>query len=183
MNTLQENRYSLAKLYKGVGVEVGVADGWFSKIILANDHVDRLVGVDPYMPLVGYWDYRRRATFEGMESHMQAAVKPFGDRFELMRMTSEVAVNEFIDDSLDFVFIDANHGLEYAFFDIVAWTRKIKPGGVVSGHDYVRLKIKDETDSERRFGVVGAVQLYCQYYKRDYTVWRGERHPSWSFIK
>lgn len=183
MEVNYNDRHALAKLYKGTGAEIGVADGWYSKIILANDNVDKLIGVDPYTPLVGYKDYRRHARFDMMLEHMQAAVAPYGDRFELMRMTSELAVNEFEDNSLDFVFIDANHGLEYVFFDIVAWTRKVKPGGIVTGHDYIRLDIKDETDNERRFGVVGAVQLYCGYYKKDFTVWRGERHPSWSFIK
>lgn len=38
--------------------------------------------------------------------------------------------------SLDFVYIDANHQYDKVNSDIEAWKTKIKPGGIISGHDY-----------------------------------------------
>lgn len=50
--------------------------------------------------------------------------------------------------SLDFVFIDASHDYESVKADIAAWTPKVKPGGMVLGHDW---------NPERFPGVIQAV--------------------------
>ena len=39
------------------------------------------------------------------------------------------------DDSVDLVFIDANHSYEYVKNDIIDYKPKIKLGGLLSGHD------------------------------------------------
>lgn len=54
---------------------------------------------------------------------------------------SHKAADRFEDKSVDFVFIDASH--EYVDFkmDMQAWLPKIKPGGMISGHDYGRLGV------------------------------------------
>lgn len=46
------------------------------------------------------------------------------------------------DESLDFVFIDADHSFPAVTTDINAWTPKVKRGGIIGGHDY------DNKDSE-----------------------------------
>lgn len=38
--------------------------------------------------------------------------------------------------SLDFVFIDANHVYEAVRDDLQAWFPKVKTGGIIAGHDY-----------------------------------------------
>ena len=53
-----------------------------------------------------------------------------------MRTTSLEASEQFEDDSLDFVFIDASHEYEDVKRDICAWLPKVKVGGVLAGHDY-----------------------------------------------
>ena len=53
-----------------------------------------------------------------------------------IRMDSVEASKLYDDQSLDFVFIDGNH-LYYAVkADIEHWLPKIKPGGVIAGHDW-----------------------------------------------
>lgn len=42
----------------------------------------------------------------------------------------------FPDNSLDFLFLDAGHESDDVRSDLQAWVRKVKPGGIVAGHDY-----------------------------------------------
>ena len=59
---------------------------------------------------------------------------------------------EFIpDESLDIVFIDANHAYSHAIRDIKTYMKKVKPGGIISGHDLDRWEnfIFTDEDYER----------------------------------
>lgn len=51
---------------------------------------------------------------------------------------STEAAARFQDKSLDFVWIDGNHEYDAVKADISAWLPKIKPGGVLAGHDYFK---------------------------------------------
>jgi hypothetical protein len=63
--------------------------------------------------------------------------------------------------------------------DIIGWSRKVKPGGIISGHDYVRRKGQDEF-----YAVVQAVNDYCEAAGiKTLNVCRGEDVPSWWFVK
>jgi hypothetical protein len=55
---------------------------------------------------------------------------------EFIKAFSMDAVKNFKDNSLDFVFIDGNHTFEYAINDIAEWGKKVRPGGIISGHDF-----------------------------------------------
>jgi len=59
----------------------------------------------------------------------------------------EAAAN-FEDESLDFVFIDAGHDYDEVIKDIEAWLPKIKPNGIISGHDYANTNcgVKEAVD-------------------------------------
>ena len=54
-----------------------------------------------------------------------------------MNMTSEEASKHFEDGFFDGVYIDARHEYEYVKHDIELWLPKVKPGGVLCGHDYI----------------------------------------------
>lgn len=43
---------------------------------------------------------------------------------------------DFEDESIDFIFIDANHTYEFVKKDIAAYLPKMKKGGIMAGHDY-----------------------------------------------
>ena len=53
-----------------------------------------------------------------------------------VRLPSSVAVQLYEDRSLDLVFIDASHEYQDVRADVLAWRPKIKPGGILAGHDY-----------------------------------------------
>jgi len=57
-------------------------------------------------------------------------------KFIPIRKHSIQAVKEFEDEVISFLFIDAGHSYEDISQDIKLWYPKIKPGGIISGHDY-----------------------------------------------
>lgn len=63
------------------------------------------------------------------------------DRVRVIVSDSAEAAGRFADGSVDFVFIDADHSYEAVKRDIAAWRPKVKPGGVIAGHDRVRVGV------------------------------------------
>lgn len=53
-----------------------------------------------------------------------------------LRMASPEAAEHFDNHSLEFVYIDADHSFDAVWADIAAWLPKVKPGGILAGHDF-----------------------------------------------
>lgn len=68
--------------------------------------------------------------------HFLENMKPVAGHFNPIKMTSVEAAKLYPDQSLDFVFIDAAHDYDNVKADVMAWLPKIKPGGVLAGHDW-----------------------------------------------
>lgn len=64
-------------------------------------------------------------------------IEPVKDIIKPIRKTSVEASKDFEDNSLDLVFIDANHTYEAVKEDILHWLPKVKTNGIMAGHDYV----------------------------------------------
>ena len=77
-------------------------------------------------------------THDGEETfqRFRENVEPVADRIEIVRKSSLAAAASFQDVSCDFVFIDASHDYEDVCEDLRAWYPKVKPGGILAGHDY-----------------------------------------------
>lgn len=64
------------------------------------------------------------------------------DVVRLIQSDSAEAAACFVPDSLDFVFIDADHSYQGVSRDIAAWRPKVKAGGIVAGHDRIQDGVK-----------------------------------------
>ncbi len=112
------------------GAEIGVYRGWTSEKLLAQrPNLCTLYLVDS-------WQGRREPSKEEAERRTGSAA----DRRCVLHMDSLVAATKVEDGSLDFVFIDADHSYEAVRADIRAWLPKLKPGGLLCGHDYLHPK-------------------------------------------
>ena len=106
-----------------VGAEIGVLKGQFLKNLCKEF---KMFGIDPWDDYDGYNDYKG-GDFSGYEKTARDKVKNF--ECDIIKKTSMDAVEDFKDESLDFVFIDGNHTLEFVIEDIAAWSKKVKRGG------------------------------------------------------
>jgi len=121
-----------------VGAEIGVLEGTYSEILCQNNPGVKLYAIDPWKRHRGYRDYVRNSTFSNAHEKAQKTLAQYN--CEILRMFSMDAVKQFDDESLDFVYIDGNHDFENVTNDVSAWLEKIKVGGVIAGHDYVKHK-------------------------------------------
>ena len=76
--------------------------------------------------------FKEKTIYETFLSNME----PVKDHFTPIRETSVDASKLYEDESLDFVFIDANHDYEPVLADVLSWLPKVKKGGIMAGHDW-----------------------------------------------
>ena len=119
-----------------VGAEIGVEKGVYSETICKAIPDVTLYSIDPW---ITYKGYREHVSQEQMDLMYQSTYNRLkGYQCFVIRDFSESAFSKFADRSLDFVYIDGNHDFLHVTQDIINWSKKVKVGGIISGHDYVR---------------------------------------------
>lgn len=176
---LDETRLDLAILFEGTGVEIGVAEGWFSSKVMELGRVKKMYGVDPYTPHQGYRDYTRETTYNRLRTNAHARLDKYPN-YEFIEEFSTGAVKRFDGNSLDFVYIDGDHSYEAVTEDITEWIKKVKPGGIIAGDDYIR-----SNRDKRFYDVIRAVDEYCIHNNIPelFLFHRGRNPTNWMFYK
>ncbi len=181
MRTLNiSRRVGLIEMFKDFeyknGVEVGTDRGQYARDICSRMPFVKLYTIDPYFPFIEGDEVKDEQEMEKRYQHALKLLEPYPN-CELVRTTSMIAVKSFEDNSLDFVFIDGNHLYEFVKEDIEEWSKKVRKGGIVAGHDYVESK-------ERRYGIVQAVNEYAEKNGIEITLLKkGGFVTCWLFIK
>jgi hypothetical protein len=141
------------------GAELGVSHGRFSSYLCSLMEDMRMIAIDlweeqpqnaksadpgaeTFLRQDGWFHSEK---LENLKKHVETH---FPGRIDIRRSHSVEAAKGVQDETLDFVFIDADHTYEGCLADILAWTPKVKFGGMISGHDY----------SDRWPGVMKAVK-------------------------
>src|SRR3990172_1649083 len=144
-------RQDLAQVFADLnymrGAEIGVAEGRYSEVLLRTVPGLELLCIDP-------WIAYERISQELCDGRYRQAVErltPYAITF--MRMPSMDAVREILEESLDFVYIDGRHEFDWVMLDIIEWSKRVRKGGIVSGHDFFHFY---------RAGVVDAVLAYTR---------------------
>ena len=142
IQVLGMNRASLARLFTRfgyrTGVEVGTLAGEYADVLCRSNPRMKLYCVDPYEAYVGYVRYHTQRNLD--DSFKQAKKRLKRQNVEFIKEYSVEAAKQFERESVDFVYIDGAHDFRNVVDDIDSWYLKIKVGGIISGHDYIRRK-------------------------------------------
>lgn len=110
-----------------VGAEIGVHMGNNAEDILKNLNIKKLYLIDS-------WQGMYAKLFEAVHNKFN------GDKRVCLIRASSVEAGKLITESLDFAYIDADHSCKAVMQDLHIWTKKVKLGGFVCGHDYTRIR-------------------------------------------
>jgi len=153
-----------------IGIELGVAQGVFSKMMVKSKKFSEFYGVDMYADHI-----------HNTEEY-KVALKSIGllSNYKLLRMTFDDALDLFDDNFFDFIYIDGfAHTGEEGGVTLEKWYQKLKIGGILAGDDYhmdwplVMWAVNhfaSQIDSEVSLTENIGESEYCQY-------------PSWSLKK
>ena len=127
-----------------IGCEIGVHTGDTSIVLLEGlPTIKKYHAIDPWESYIKYdgKKYRKPGhkyikSWSKALRHFKSRIKKFGKKIIVHQMTSVEASKKIEDESLDWVFIDANHDYEYIKENLEIWSKKVKSGGIISGHDY-----------------------------------------------
>jgi hypothetical protein len=112
---------------------------------------------------------------DGFYAEAHARLAEFGSRANIIRAASVETAAGFKDHSIDVVYIDGNHTLPYVIADVHAWAPKVRPGGMVCGHDYGRRSVGH---------VKEAVMTWtARYGIAPWFVFTKDRSWTWGFVK
>lgn len=134
----------------GIVAEAGVDHGDFSARIIEITRPTRL-------HLIDVWSSRRYHS--GLEDFVR-------ERFSRELTTGLVRIDlglstdvlpRFPDAYFDWIYIDTDHGYAVTAAELEIARTKVKPGGIIAGHDYVT----GNWDGGVRYGVVEAVHEFC----------------------
>lgn len=140
-----KNRIELARYFNKLGLKIGAEIG-VSAGVNAENFCREIPGLTLYC--VDSWE-----GVKGELRYQKARIRLQKYYVTFIKKTSMDAVKGFDNNSLDFVFIDANHKFDFVMEDIIEWSKKVRPGGVVSGHDYYH-------SPSGRINVIPAVDAY-----------------------
>lgn len=124
----------------GVFVEIGCWKGRSTSFIgkICNENGTRLVCVD-------HWNgskdglqprYEAALATENVEQTFRANMATLGITVEVLAKPSLEAIADFAPGSVDRVFLDGSHDGPSVAADLEAWSTRLKPDGILAGHDY-----------------------------------------------
>lgn len=163
----------------GVGAEIGVAQGDFSAAIMAAAEPSALHLIDPWSHLEAGSDLLGSAELlagqgkdgtgaapeavpENSDGHAtySKVVERFAaePRVHVHRQYSYRIASQFPAGHFDFVYLDGNHTYEFVLRDLEDFAAKLKPGGLLFGHDY----FEDAFARKENYGVIDAVSAFVK---------------------
>lgn len=160
----REDIYKLIENKTGIAVEVGVQFGRNLKNLCKN-YSGMVYGVDIWRDV-------------GAEEEALKWLKDNNNKVLVTGKSVDIA-KTYTNESLDFVYIDADHSYDNVKADFEAWYPKVRKGGLVMGHDY---GLNGDCEDVKKY----IDELISKGWKFDFTdgdFFEGRPYQSWYFIK
>jgi len=135
------SRAELAKVFAKLGFVKGAQVGMWN-----DNYAKTLCELNPKLQLFG------------IDVANKVARKEIPSNCKIVRMSSIDAAKKFVDASLDFVYIDTNQDYVSSTNDLDAWSKKVRPGGIIAGHDFFAYRAK--TNLHTREALISYVNAY-----------------------
>ncbi|UUX49800.1 class I SAM-dependent methyltransferase [Nisaea acidiphila] len=149
----------------GAAIEIGVAEGVFSSVILRAAQPGQLNLVDPWVHQADpdYAPDKNNVDDETNESRYRGVLEKFsqeiaGGTVQVHRGFSRDVLPGFPDESFDWAYVDAMHTRDAVLADLRLVWPKVKADGFVLGHDYSN----GPHARALGFGVVEAVREFLE---------------------
>lgn len=131
--------------YVEIGVWKGISIVFLAKELLKYRKPFELFAVDlwndiqfhPEIHLTAS-DYEKQNIYEIYNYNLQK--NEVRESIKDIQGFSNETASQFEDESVDFVFLDADHAHEAVKKDIQAWLPKVKQGGIIAGHDAKKVR-------------------------------------------
>jgi hypothetical protein len=161
-----ENRAQLLPLLPAGGVvaEVGVFRGDFSQRILETTNPRKLHLIDPWVHQeIPLWEKRdddfHLDNARGVHARFTDSIR---ERRVVIHMGWSVDILPlFPEGYFDWVYLDGDHRYPAVRQELEICRTRVKPGGLICGHDYIKPEIYPP-EMRARFGVVPAVRDFCE---------------------
>jgi hypothetical protein len=183
-----EDRISFATNFKDFyktwnGAEIWV-DRWVHAKMICENYPWTVILVDPWSKQDNWdSDINERDYFKAYDLMLENTKDC--NKIIAQWTSKEISIN-IPDNSLDFVYIDAQHSYEWCLEDLELWFPKVREWWLVSWHDYINAKKWNLIwNSNKRFvenfWVKDAVDWFAERYW--YKVWKTNKNNTWYFVK
>ena len=154
---------------EGIIAEIGVFKGDFSASILKRSTPKKLF-------LIDRWNTEQFPSTLKDEVRKRFEKEIVNEGVIIVQDSSILAADRFSDNYFDWIYLDTDHSYEVTLSELVAYKDKIKPGGFITGHDFILGNWKDMV----RYGVKEAVYEFCVKYDWEliYMTMENKEYPS-----
>ncbi len=156
-----------------IGAELGVFEGAFSAEIIRRVQPETLFLVDLFAGNIISGDQDGRNLHSADMARMfQRLRTQYADQPSIHVVCAEAVswLRSRKAATLDWVYLDTTHTFQQTAFELAAALRAVKPGGIISGHDY---------HPEHYAGLVRAVNEFCESLGTVPEIFAGDGLPSY----
>lgn len=162
----------------GIGAELGVLKGTFSRVLLNRTKAQELHLIDPWYFLDAEWPWvgENTSTVDALCIILQKNKKEINEKKIFVHVQDDLMVlKDFPDNYFDWAYIDSSHAYQHTVMELEILHKKVKSSGIICGDDW------RPDANHRHHGVYKAVNEFMTEYNYD-LIYANEDNLQW-FIK